>query len=138
MKLRCHLAVVIKPQLLALLVMILKKEAVTSNDALACNNQWRLPHLLSTSTRDRINIKQRPIGAKVKSKQDDHIVSSSQLPKFSFVIKRINLNFTILTNSGSNSNARHAVKFLFSFPFLWKSRLFQIRIFTHCLTRSIV
>ena len=79
MKLCCHLAVVIKPQLLALLVLILKKEAVTSNDAVACNNQWRLPHLLSVSLRDRINIKRRALGAKVKSKQDDHNESGKNI-----------------------------------------------------------
>ena len=79
MKLRCHLAVVFKPQLLALLVLIFKKEAVTSNDALACNNQWRLPHLLSLSKRDRINIKREALGAKVKSKQDDHVAKGKNI-----------------------------------------------------------
>ena len=103
-KLRCHLAVVIKPQLLALLVLIFKKEAVTSNDALVCNNQWRLPHLLSVSRRDRINIKRGALSAKVKSKQDDHVARSKNIV-YQFSFKLSFRSFSILSNeSTSNVN----------------------------------
>ena len=104
MKLRCHLAVVFKPQLLALLVLIFKIEAVTSNDALACNNQCRLPHLLSVSRRERINIERRALGAKVKSKQDDHDARSKNIV-YQVSFKLSFRSFSMLSNESiSNVN----------------------------------
>ena len=128
-KLRCHFAVVFKPQLLALLVLIFKKEAVTCNDALECNNQWRLPHLLSLSRRDRINFKWGALGVKVKSKQDDHDARSKNIVyqvsfKLSFSLKF--KSFSMLSNESiSNVNELKSKK-LHS----------RVRSCTHCETES--